>query len=241
MPKPIDLSVILTGYNEGGELEENLERVKKILESTRFSWEMILYDDASYDETPKVFKKFASKNKKNVRAFFHAVNCGRGLTVKDAVKKSRGGIVGYIDTDLELSPVHIPEFAERIEKGADLAIATRIYKITQVNVSRAIASLVYVSLVRLLFGVSFKDTESGLKFFRKSKLLDILDKVEDERWFFDTEIVLRSFVAGLEIAEIPAIFTKKPEKQSTVNLFEVSFSYIVKLWSFRKSYQHPKL
>lgn len=237
----IDLSVILTGYNEGGELEDNLKQVREILKVSSLRWEMILYDDFSKDKTLEIFRKFAAQNKNNVRAFFHTENKGRGQTVKDAVSESKGEIVGYIDTDLELSPIHILEFASSIQHGADLAIATRVYDITQVNVLRAVASSVYVKLVRLLLGVNFKDTESGLKFFRKHQILKVLQKIEDERWFFDTEIVLRSFLAGLKIVEIPVVFTKKSEKQSSVNFIQVSLSYFIKLWRFRKFFKSSKL
>ncbi len=232
--KIIDLSVILTGYNEGDGLLENLNKVKRILESTRYSWEMILFDDKSKDSTPEVFSDFA-KTDKRVRAFFHKRNKGRGGTVIDAIEKARGEIVGYIDTDLELAPVHIPEFVSDIKSGADLAVATRIYTVGATNLIRAVLSKGYVFLVHKLLGIKLKDTEAGFKFFNRKKILPILSKIEDRRWFFDTEIVTRSVWAGLVVSEIPVIYLRKPEKQSSVNLVSDSIDYFKKLWLFSKN------
>jgi len=59
----LDISVILTGFNEGSVLSDNLKRIEKVLNDTKYSWEIILYDDKSQDETLKIFRSFAKKKK----------------------------------------------------------------------------------------------------------------------------------------------------------------------------------
>lgn len=227
-----DVSVILTGYNEGPILEENLNRVEDILKSTRYSWELILIDDKSQDNTPVVFQKFA-KGKENVHVYCHLENVGRGGTVMEGILKAHGKIVGYLDTDLELSPVHIPEFIRSIEKGADLAIATRIYRVRLNNLIRTLMSSGYIMIAQNILGISFEDTEAGFKFFNRQRILPVLKQVKDKRWFFDTEIVMRSAKKHFKIEEIPVIFIRKPEKQSSVRLFRDTILYARNLKKFR--------
>ena len=73
--KPLgpDISIIFTGYNEGADVLRNLNRVKNLLNTSRYSWEMILYDDKSSDKTLDFFKEFADTHK-NVSVFFHKNN-----------------------------------------------------------------------------------------------------------------------------------------------------------------------
>ena len=229
----LDLSIILTGFNEGPTVYKNLKTVKDLLNNSRYSWEIILYDDKSSDGTSEVFKKFASENK-NIHAFFHTVNKGRGGTVKDAILKSKGKIVGYFDTDLELSPVYLFEFVNKIMDGYDVAIGRRYYTIGMANITRTILSKGYIFLRRLLIGLPFKDTEAGIKFFNREKILPVLKKVRDERWFFDTEVVARSYLEKLSIIEIPVVYVRNTEKKTSVKLLKDSFDYFRKLLIFRK-------
>lgn len=238
--KLFDVSLILTGYNEGSVLADNIKKVEEILSGTRYSWELILIDDKSSDDTPYVFKEFA-KGKKNVSVYLHQENIGRGGTVVEGIENARGRIVGYVDIDLELSPVHIPEFIRSIEGGNDLAIATRIYRVGWNNLIRTIISNGYIYIAKAILGMSFEDTEAGYKFFNRERILPVLKKVKDKRWFFDTEIVLRSAKKGLKIVELPVIFIRNPEKKSSVKLFRDSFLYICNLKRFRKELSLKKL
>lgn len=229
----IDISVILTGYNEGPSVEDNLLKVKQLLDHSKYKWEMILFDDRSSDATPDAFAGFARKYK-NIRAYFHKRNIGRGGTVIDAIKKSRGRFVGYIDTDLELSPVYVFEFIQMLERGFDIVIATRFYTVSPGNLLRTIISKGYIFLMKLLLNLEFKDTEAGFKFFNKRKIMPILKKIEDKRWFFDTELVARSYLSGLKIAEIPVVYIQNRNKKSSVRIFQDSTDYFRKLLKFRK-------
>lgn len=228
----VDLSLILTGYNEGRILRGNLERVKRVLNDSRYSWEIILYDDASSDDTPGIFKDFAKRNK-NVKAYFHSQNVGRGGTVMHAIKKAKGQIVGYIDTDLELSPIYIPEAIRSIQDGADMVIATRHYSVGVWNFTRAILTKGYVALARIILGHHFTDTEAGFKFFRRRKIIPILKTVKDKRWFFDTEILIRAKQSSLSIAGIPVLYLRRFDKISSVNPIRDSISYFIKLVTFK--------
>lgn len=228
----IDFSLVLACYNEGPTLAWSLEKIKEVLEDTRDTWEVICINDASHDDTLYDLQKFSKKNPK-FKVFNHEKNVGRGGTVAEGIKLASGRIVGFIDIDLEISALYIPEFVREIKNGSDLAIATRVGIGNPSSLTKWITSRTYVTLVKIILGLKFNDTEAGYKFFNRKGILPILKKVEDKKWFFDTEIVTRSFLIGLKIKEIPVLFIKRPEKKSTVNIIPDSIEYLKKLFVFR--------
>lgn len=203
------------------------------MSNTRYTYEVICIDDRSEDETPDVIRKFIKKNKR-WKGYFHNENKGRGATVTEGILKSKGKVVGYIDVDLEISPLYIPEFVASIKQGADVVIATRVYKIEPSNIIRAISSILYVKISQLSLGHKYKDTEAGYKFFNRKKITPLLKKIKSPHWFFDTEIVLRSAKRRLKIVEITVLFLRRKDKQSTVRLIPDTLDYLKSVWKFRE-------
>ena len=99
---------------------------------------------------------------------------------------------------------------------------------------RGFASRGYNWMVRTFLGSKLRDHQCGFKAFRRKALLKLMGKVKDEHWFWDTEIMTRAYYAGLRIKEVPAIFIKRPEKKSSVNIVADSFDYLVKLFRFQR-------
>jgi hypothetical protein len=95
-----------------------------------------------------------------------------------------------------------------IEEGAEAAYANRTYKVQPSIFHRHILSRGYSGLVRRFLDIDLSDTETGYKFFRRDKLLPLLDKATDPGWFWDTEIMTYWSLAGYSVAEIPALFIR---------------------------------
>lgn len=231
--KKIKLSLILACYNEGPTLATNLKKIKEVLDSTIYIWEIICIDDKSDDETYRILSSFA-KGKKNVHIFKHETNIGRGGTVQDGIKIAKGDVVGFIDVDLEISPIYIPEFIRSVESGWDVVIATRIYKESLTSLFRWVLSKGYNQLTKYYLSLKFKDTEAGYKFFNQKKILGIVRETKDQGWFFDTEIVARSFYKKLKIKEIPVLFLRREDKQSTVRILHDTIAYLKAIVRFKK-------
>jgi len=242
----VDLSVIIACYNEMPWMRPNVSRVQQILESSKYSYEVILFDDASTDGTKSVGPELAEKDKR-IKYFAHDKNYGRGKTVTDGIKSANGRIVGFIDMDLEVPAEYIIPIALEIENGADVAVAARLehsnleglplakrLSVLSYWFFRYILGSGYSLLTKLLLGVKLKDTEVGFKFFKRDKILPILDEVNDNHWFWDTEIMARAYYKGLTIKEYPALYLKNPHKKSTVKAFQDSVYYFKKLINFRK-------
>ncbi len=232
MERRIDLSLVIACYNEGPTLQKSLETIAEILSELPYKWEIICIDDKSRDDSAEIVEKF-SKRKRNITFIAHKKNVGRGGTVKEGMLKARGAVVGYIDVDLEISAVYVSEFVRVIKKGADVAIANRIYKEDLTSLPRWIASRGYLFLVRTIFGVSYSDTEAGYKFFNRKRVAPILKKTRDKKWFFDTEIMLLCNMHNLSVKEIPVLFLRRMDKKSTVRLISDSVAYLKSIQQFR--------
>lgn len=231
-----DLSLIIACYNEEPLLEASVEQILKILDCTRWNYEIIFVDDQSKDNTRQIIQKLIDDHPdKNLRALFHEVNCGRGRTVSDGFRCANGRVVGYIDIDLETHARYIPTMVLAIEDGADVATAHRIYKMYYRLFVRFVLSQGYHHLVQYVLNLPLKDTETGYKFFRREVAMLLLDQVEDEHWFWDTEIMARAYWSNYKIAEIPCLFIKRYDKKSSVRLIHDTLEYFKQLWAFRQA------
>lgn len=241
MKKKIDLSLVLACYNEGEVLSKNLGEIKETLGNTKYSYEIILIDDCSKDNTKQKIKDFA-KNNSNIKCIFHEKNEGRGKTITDGIKEAKGKIVGFIDVDLEIGPHYIPPLVQAIKEGNDVAIAYREYIVNANTLFyRWIAHKGYRFLVKKLLKAEIKDTETGCKFFNRKKILPILDEIRDKFWFWDTEIIIRSYYKGLKIKEIPVIFIRNPSSPSTVKFFRDIKRYFMNLMKFRRELKNKNI
>jgi hypothetical protein len=121
-----------------------------------------------------------------------------------------------------------------IDRGADVAVLRRIYAFQLGSLDRYVMSRGYSFLVRKLLDVKLSDTETGYKFFRREALLPVIDTIEDQRWFWDTEFMVRAARRGLRIAEIPGAYIRRADKRSTVRGLRDSVEYFGRLLRFRR-------
>jgi glycosyltransferase involved in cell wall biosynthesis len=236
--KKLDLTLVLACYNEEPLIEDSVEQIIEVLDGSPWSYEIIFVDDCSRDRTRELIDQLIARYPHHeMRRIFHEQNVGRGGTVMEGMRVGRGEIVGFIDIDLEVHARYIPSCVRAIEKGADVATGLRTYKFYWHSVDRYLMSRGYVRLMQWLLDVPLKDTETGFKFFRKKRILPISDEIEDTRWFWDTEVMVRSYLRGLNIQEIPVLFVRRFDKQSTVQPLSDTLKYFVKLWRFRSTVQ----
>jgi glycosyltransferase involved in cell wall biosynthesis len=229
-----DLSLVIACYNEQKILERSVLKLREVLDNSTYSYEIIYVDDRSQDQTATIIRQLIAGHA-NERALFHEQNRGRGQTVTDGIQQARGMFVGFIDIDLETEAFYILPLLHELHKGADLATAWRIYKIQLRDLHRLILSKGYIWLVRKLLAIPLHDTETGCKFFRREAILPVLTEIKDRHWFWDTEIMVRSYLRGLVIQELPTLYIRKYETGTTVKLFRDTWRYLKNLaWFYRE-------
>src|SRR3989344_7478511 len=208
-----DLTIVVPCYNEASRgdirrLESNINHIISLLKKTKYDFEILLIDDHSKDNTKELIKGMEGRIKR-VRCLFHEKNIGRGGTVSDGIRNCNSRIVGFIDIDLSTPPHYILPLVREIEKGSDLATAERIYRFDREILSvfhRYVLHKGYRYLVKKFFRTKLRDTETGCKFFNRERILPILEEIKDNGWFWDTEIMIRSYFKGYKIKEVPTLY-----------------------------------
>jgi glycosyltransferase involved in cell wall biosynthesis len=207
------LSLVLACYNEAQHLESSFAEIRETLEQTSWPFEVIFVDDVSRDRTREVLREIVGAHSGlDLRVILHERNRGRGASVTDGFRAARGTIAGYLDVDLEVHARYVPSLVRAIEQGADIATVRRVYALQVRALDRYFMSRGYSFLVRRMLGLPFHDTETGYKFFRRERVLPLLDEIEDGGWFWDTEFMARAARRGLRVDEIPGAYVRREDK-----------------------------
>lgn len=237
----MDLSLVIACYLDAPHLKKNTLALHYFLKSTKLRYEFIFVNDASPDQTRDVLKDIAEDLTREgvaLQILHHEKNQGRGAAVMTGMKASRGTFVGFIDIDLEHLPDAIPMILCRMQaENIDVVLGQRLMFEPRRYIARSIASLVYRGIAKAALGMPFHDTETGLKIFRREKIVPLLPKITHGGWFWDTEIVHRSWKSGLKVVEHPIVFQKDLSKQSTVKLFRDSWRYLCELYDYRRNFK----
>jgi glycosyltransferase involved in cell wall biosynthesis len=234
-PSP-HVSIVLACYNEEETLRESFAEIRDTLLEMQRPFEILLVDDVSGDTTREIIRDLVAAHPTlDLKVILHETNQGRGATVTDGFRAARGAVAGYLDVDLEVHSRYIPSLVRAIDRGADVAVLRRIYAFQLGSIDRYVMSRGYSFLVRKLLDVTLSDTETGYKFFRREALLPVLDAIEDRRWFWDTEFMVRAARRGLRIVEIPGAYIRRADKRSTVRGLRDSVEYFGRLLRFRRA------
>jgi glycosyltransferase involved in cell wall biosynthesis len=198
------LSVILPVYNECNRLEACVDRLDKYLLEEFDHYEIIIIEDNSTDGSYEIALHIAGANE-NVVLMHNERRLGRGTSLATAIKKARGDLVVYMDVDLATDISHTRTLVDGLARGAAVTTGSRLMKDSLVKrpLSRDIASRSYNSMVRLLFGSKICDHQCGFKGFRKRDVLKVIDRVKDNHWFWDTELLIICQKLGMKVIEFP--------------------------------------
>jgi len=138
-------------------------------------------------------------------AAVHFEEKGRGLAVKNVWSRSDALVVAYMDVDLSTGlNALLPLVAPLLSGHAEVAIGTRLAPGSRVarGTKREIISRGYNLILHAALGSRFSDAQCGFKAVRADVARDLLPKVEDSGWFFDTELLVLAEGAGLRIHEV---------------------------------------
>jgi len=235
MTRAVEVSVVLPAYNEEDTIERTVEVTLETLAAflPTGSFEVIVAEDGCADRTPEIASRMAEADER-VRHVHSDERLGRGGALECAFRQAHGETLVYFDTDLATDMHHLEELVESIRtEGYDVATGSRWIPGEAVDrpAKRGIPSKGFNSLVRLFLRSEVNDHQCGFKAFDREALFSLLDDVEDEHWFWDTEVLVRAQRAGYDVREFPVEWT--PKGDSKVDLVRDVFgmgSQIVRTW-----------
>ncbi len=208
------LDVVIPVYNEEGGLAASIVRVREHLARLPWSFTITIADNASTDGTAVVARRLAHAHPE-VRVL-HLAEKGRGRALKKAWSTSESEVLVYMDVDLstDLNAL-LPLVAPLLSGHSDLAIGSRLQHASRVvrGPKREVISRGYNLLVRGALRTRFTDAQCGFKAIRADVAREVLPLVEDDAWFFDTELLVLAERAGLRIHEVPVDWVDDPDSR----------------------------
>ena len=193
---PVELSVIVPAYREGRRIYNNLARLVGELDKLGVPYEVIVVSDGNTDQTASEARRLQSPA---IKVFDYPMNVGKGFALSFGVNQSIGPLVTFIDADMELDPANIRGFIGIMKStGCDAVIGSKRHPDSVVSypVLRRVQSVAYQLLVRLLFDLNIRDTQTGLKLFRREVLQQALPRLAVKAFAFDLELLVVARVLG---------------------------------------------
>jgi glycosyltransferase involved in cell wall biosynthesis len=200
----VAVEVVIPVYNEEAALLRNIPKLCSYLETYfPYRWSVVIADNASTDRTFAVATDLAAHPRVSV---LHLEGKGRGRALKAAWLASEADVVAYMDVDLSTNLwSFLPLIAPLASGHSDLAIGSRLLRGAMVTRQwkRELISRCYNLLIKLLFGNRFSDAQCGFKALKGNVAKALVPLVEDNEWFFDTELLLLAEEQGYRISEVP--------------------------------------
>jgi glycosyltransferase involved in cell wall biosynthesis len=215
---PMDVEIVVPVYNEAAQLAARITALRTFLdESFPFRALVTIVDNASTDDTLQVARTLA-ESVPGV-AVLHLPRKGRGYALRSAWSTSSAPVVAYMDVDLSTSlPALLPLVAPLLSGHRDVAIGSRLAPGAHVvrGPKRELISRAYNLLLKATLRGRFSDAQCGFKALRREAAQQLLPLVEDNEWFFDTELLVTAERLGLRIGEVPVDWIDDPD--SRVNI-----------------------
>jgi putative flippase GtrA len=206
------LDVVIPVYNEEAQLAASVERVLEHLATMPWSYRVTVADNASTDQTALIARRLSHAHPE-VRVV-HLAEKGRGRALKRVWSDSESDVLVYMDVDLSTDlAALLPLVAPLVSGHSDLAIGSRLAKSSRVTrgAKRELISRSYNLILRRALRAGFSDAQCGFKAVRREAARELLPLVEDNSWFFDTELLVVAERAGLRIHEVPVDWVDDPD------------------------------
>ena len=206
---------VIPVHNEEAVLAQSVRRLHDYLRThLPYPCRITIADNASTDGTWRVAEQLAA-DLEGVSGL-HLDGKGRGRALKAAWASSTAAVLGYMDVDLSTDLRAVgPLVAPLLSGHSDLAIGTRLARGSRVvrGPKRELISRCYNLLLRGVLSASFSDAQCGFKAIRRDVAERLLPLVEDDSWFFDTELLVLAEEAGLRIHEVPVDWVDDPDSR----------------------------
>ena len=230
----VSVDIVIPVYNEERALPVSIPSLCRYLESyIPYQWSVTIADNASTDRTMDVANDLAAADPR-VKVL-HLDQKGRGRALKAAWLASEADIVSYMDVDLSTNlSSFMPLIAPLATGHSEVAIGSRLSKgaVVTRQWKREVISRTYNLMIKLAFRNRFSDAQCGFKAMTREAAASLLPLVENDQWFFDTELLLLAEERGLRIHEVPVDWVE--DLDTRVKIVTTVMEDIKGLWRVRK-------
>jgi glycosyltransferase involved in cell wall biosynthesis len=228
----VAVEIVIPVYNEVATLEHNVAALRAYLQTyVPYRCRITIANNASTDGTRIVAERLAAES--GVHAL-HLDEKGRGRALKAAWLASDADVVAYMDVDLSTNlESFLPLIAPLVAGHSDVAIGSRLMRgaVVKRQWKREALSRAYNLLIRALFWHGFSDAQCGFKALTRAAAQTLLPAVEDDNWFFDTELLLLAEARGYRMHEVPVEWVE--DLDSRVDIPRTVLEDLKGLWRLR--------
>ena len=235
----IFISIIVPAFNEEKILGQTIEKIVVYLSKQTYTWELIIVDDGSTDNTVKIAKHKQRKTNQNDIQIIQLSHAGKGWAIKNGMLKSKGSLKFMCDADLSMPIENLQDFIINFDSESEIIIGSRELKNSQrygESIFRQIRSKIFNSIVRILLPIPFKDTQCGFKCFRKDAAEKLFKLQQLKGFSFDVEILYLANKFGIQTTEIPITWEHK--NQSQINSIRDSCKMLIDIFKIRVTHKN---
>lgn len=199
------IDFVIPIYNEEFAIGKSVEELHRRLELLALpQWRIVIMDNGSTDDSELVSQAVAERFD---RVVYQRLSVkGRGFALRHTWTRTDADASLYMDVDLSTDLSAVPEFVRLLEDGADMVVGSRLARTSRTKrcLKREVLSRGYNLLIKALFRPQgFDDAQCGFKAVRLDRVRGLLPLVENNHWFFDTELLLVAEGAGLDVRSVP--------------------------------------
>ena len=231
------LSIVIPAYNEEKRISKTLLEVNKFLAVQNYSYEIIVSDDGSKDDTVKLVKSLEEKVK-NLRIIDNKENHGKGYVVRQGIIEAKGEYRLFMDADNATTVDQVENLLPFFKNGYDVVIGDRDLKESEIKKHQSrfkeiLGDMANV-LIQILAVPGIKDTQCGFKCFSAKFAENIFPKLKVDRWGFDIEILALARKFGYKIKTVPVVWINDEESKVSMSgyintlkeLFQIKWNLI---------------
>ncbi len=213
------LDIVLPVYNEAHVLADSIGKLRAYLieHSFPYTWRVVVADNASTDKTLDVARQLEDTHPDV--SVVHLDQKGRGRALKKAWLETDADAMSYMDIDLSTDLEALLPLARAVlEEGYDVATGSRMTKGSNIvrSLKRETTSRGFITLIKVLFLSKLSDTQCGFKAITRQAAQELLPRVENNEWFFDTELLLLAEKGGYRVKDVPVHWIEDTDSRVNV-------------------------
>ena len=213
------VDIVIPVLNEEKALPRCVTSLREFLsEHSPYSFRIVIADNGSTDKTPDIAEALSQEH--SDVSWTRLEIRGRGRALRKAWLESDADILTYMDVDLSTGLDAFPALVRAIgEEGFDLAIGSRLMKgsvVRKRSLKREVTSRTYNLIIKAIFFTRFSDAQCGFKAISRNAVQFLVPKVEDQGWFFDSELLILAEKGGFRIRDVAVEWMDDPDSRVRV-------------------------
>ena len=227
------VSIVVPLHNKESNIESTISLIIKSILFKEI--QLIVVENDSSDNSKKIAIETINKYKQQFDVSLYESKKGLGNALIEGLKHCKHEWIYIVPADFSFGTSDIAYVEKnKLWDNFDLFIGSKGHKESQINrtISRKMYSKIFNILLRVNFGIPFKDTQGTIIF--KKNILDQINKLENEEFLVTTELIVKAFKKNKKISEIP-VKELATETQSTVKPFKDGIKMLINIFSLKRN------